>query len=354
MEKRIITNSTVLVTGGAGFIGSNLVDRLLKQNNKVVCFDNFSTGKLENLELALKSPNFRLIEGDIQSYHGCEKAVENCDYVLHHAALGSVPRSVKDPVSTTDVNIGGFVKILTAAKAARVKRFVYASSSSTYGDHPGLPKVEHQIGKALSPYAVTKYVDEIFARNFSEVYGLETIGLRYFNVYGMRQSPEGEYAAVIPRFASALVKHQNPVIYGDGSISRDFTFVEDVIKAVQLAAVTERREIKKKQISYYSVNNIPFRYSEESTIAEVFNVAYGSRTTLIKLVQLLKDKLSRFDKEISNTDIRFEQPRKGDIQHSLASIEKIKSLLGFFPDFSLTNGLDEAARWYFETLSDLR
>lgn len=350
MMNQIITSSTVLVTGGAGFIGSNLVDRLLKQNNKVVCFDNFSTGKRENLAEALKHPNFSLFEGDIRNFMDCQTAVKNCDYVLHQAALGSVPRSVNDPVSTTDVNIGGFVKMMTAAKDAGIKRFVYAASSSTYGDHPSLPKVEHQIGKALSPYAVTKYVDELFAHNFSEIYGLETIGLRYFNVYGMRQSPDGEYAAVIPKITTSFIKHQPPTIYGDGSYSRDFTFIEDVIKAIQLAAVTSCDDLKRRQTSYYSLNNIPFKFSENSTLNEVFNVAYGSRTSLVKLAQLLKDKLSRFDPAISTIDLNFCEPRKGDVSHSLASIEKAKILLGYYPDYDISKGIDISARWYFESL----
>lgn len=347
---QIITNSTVLVTGGAGFIGSNLVDRLLKQNNKVVCFDNFSTGKRENLAEALKHPNFSLFEGDIRNFMDCQTAVKNCDYVLHQAALGSVPRSVNDPVSTTDVNIGGFVKMMTAAKDAGIKRFVYAASSSTYGDHPTLPKVEHQIGKALSPYAVTKYVDELFAHNFSEIYGLETIGLRYFNVYGMRQSPDGEYAAVIPKITSALIRHQSPIIYGDGSNSRDFTFIEDVIKAIQLAAITSSDDLKRRQTSYYNLNNVPFKSSSDSILSEVFNVAYGSRTTLIKLAQLLKDKLSRFDPSIATINLKFCEPRKGDVSHSLASVDKVKYLLGYFPDYDISKGLDYSVKWYFESL----
>lgn len=350
MQRQFITNSKVLVTGGAGFIGSNLVDHLLQQNNIVVCYDNFSTGKWENIASARKHPNFELIEGDIQNNFGCQMAMNGCDYVLHQAALGSVPRSVNDPVTTVDVNIGGFVKMLTAAKDAGVKRFIYAASSSTYGDHPGLPKVEHQIGKALSPYAVTKFVDELLARNFSEIYGLETIGLRYFNVYGKRQDPNGEYAAVIPRFASSFIQHQSPVIYGDGSNSRDFTYVDDVIQAIQLAAITPSSVIKRNQISYYTINNIPYQHSEHSAIAEVINVAYGSRTTLVKLAQILKDKLSRFDPEISNIELSYNEARKGDVKHSLASIEKIKALLGYFPEYAPIKGLELAAKWYFEAL----
>ena len=348
---QLITNSKVLVTGGAGFIGSNLIDRLLRQNNRVVCLDNFSTGKRENLKQALEHPDFILTEGDIRNFEDCQRAVNQCDFVLHHAALGSVPRSIADPVTTTDVNIGGFVKMLQASRLARVKRFVYAASSSTYGDHPGLPKVEHRIGKALSPYAVTKYVDELFAGNFSEIYGMETIGLRYFNVYGYRQDPNGEYAAVIPRFAAALIDHQSPLIHGDGSNSRDFTFIEDVLKAIQLAAITPATEIKKKQAAYYGSLDIPFKDDEHTILSEVFNIAYGSRTTLDQLTLILKNKLSRFDPAIATINLLHGEPRNGDIPHSLASIEKAKTLLGFQPEFQIVHGLDLASKWYFESLS---
>lgn len=261
---KIIQNSKILVTGGAGFIGSNLVDRLLEQNNRVVCLDNFSTGKRENLELALKNPNFTLIEGDIRNYLDCQKTVKDCDYVLHQAALGSVPRSIADPITSTDVNIGGFVKMLFAAKEAGVKRFVYAASSSTYGDHAGLPKVEHIIGNALSPYAITKYVDELFAKNFSDIYGIETIGLRYFNVFGRRQDPNGAYAAVIPLWVKAFMNHQSPTINGDGSYSRDFTYIENVIQANQLAANIPTETLKKEKLnSTRNINMKPRTHSKK-------------------------------------------------------------------------------------------
>jgi UDP-N-acetylglucosamine 4-epimerase len=224
-----MTNTKILVTGGAGFIGSNLCEALLNQGNEVVCLDNFSTGFRKNIEPFLTNKNFTLIEGDIRNYDDCQNAVKGCDYVLHQAALGSVPRSIKDPMTSTDVNIGGFVKMLFAAKEEGLKRFVYAASSSTYGDHPDLPKVEDVIGNPLSPYAITKYADELFAKNFSHIYGIETVGLRYFNVFGRRQDPNGAYAAVIPKFVIALMKHEAPVINGDGSYSRDFTYIDNVI-----------------------------------------------------------------------------------------------------------------------------
>ena len=236
MNKNIIQNSRVLVTGGAGFIGSNLCERLLHQCNEVVCLDNFSTGYRRNVEPFLANKRFTLIEGDIRNYDDCARAVDGVDYVLHQAALGSVPRSIKDPMTTTDVNIGGFVKMLFAAKEARVKRFVYAASSSTYGDSKELPKVEEKIGKPLSPYAITKYTNELYARNFSEVYGIETVGLRYFNVFGPKQDPEGAYAAVIPKWILMMMKYEAPRINGDGGNSRDFTYVENVVQANQLAS----------------------------------------------------------------------------------------------------------------------
>jgi len=240
--ERMLRDSRVLVTGGAGFIGSNLVESFLLSGNFVVCLDNFSTGKRKNLKEFSGNPKFKLIEGDIRNYSDCVKAVENIDIVFHQAALGSVPRSIKDPVSSTDVNIGGFVKMLFASKEANVKRFIYAASSSTYGDHPDLPKVEDKIGSPLSPYAITKYVDELFASNFAINYGIDVIGLRYFNVFGRRQDPDGAYAAVIPKFVKMLMKHESPVINGDGTYSRDFTYIDNVIKASHLAAAVSNKE----------------------------------------------------------------------------------------------------------------
>jgi len=349
-SQRKIINAKVLVTGGAGFIGSNLVDCLLEQNNKVICLDNFSTGKRENLELTLQNPNFTLIEGDIRNYNDCQKAVEGCDYVLHQAALGSVPRSIADPMTSTDVNIGGFVKMLHAAKEAGVLRFVYAASSSTYGDHPDLPKVEHKIGNALSPYAITKYVDELFAKNFSDIYGIETIGLRYFNVFGRRQDPNGAYAAVIPLFVKKLMAHESPQINGDGSYSRDFTYIDNVIQANQLAAITPTELIRERQISYNKTHKLEARSLKLETFSEVFNIAYGQRTSLNQLAQILKEKLAKFDPAITNVVFKYGETREGDVPHSLASIEKGKTILGYQPEYSVKQGLEEACEWYWENL----
>ena len=326
--KRKIENSRVLVTGGAGFIGSNLVDDLLSQCNEVVCLDNFSNGKLENIAHHAENKKFTLIEGDIRSLETCHKACDGIDYVLHQAALGSVPRSIKDPLLSTEVNIMGSLNMLVAARDAKVKRFVYAASSSTYGDSKELPKVEDRIGKPLSPYAITKYVNELYAANFSEIYGVETIGLRYFNVFGRRQDPFGAYAAVIPKFVMALMKHEGPVINGDGSYSRDFTYVDNVIQANQLAALAERPE----------------------AINTVYNVACGERTTLNQLCEVLRDNLARFDSGIAEVEAQYGPNRAGDIPHSLADIGKAKKLLGYDPQFSFAQGIQCAAEWYFENL----
>ncbi len=327
MEAKI-ENKKILVTGGAGFIGSNLIEYLLEYNNKVICLDNFSTGKKENIKPFLSDSDFYLAEGDIRNYDDCKKAVKGVDYVLHQAALGSVPRSINDPITTTDVNIGGFVKMLFAAKEAKVKRFVYAASSSTYGDHPDLPKKEEKIGNPLSPYAITKYVDELYAKNFSDIYGIETIGLRYFNVFGKRQDPHGAYAAVIPLFVKQLIKYESPVINGDGLHSRDFTFVENVIQA---------------NISALTVEN-------KDAVNQVYNVAFGENNNLNELTDILKEYLSEFDPEIRNITVKYGPERPGDVRHSLASIEKAEKLLGYKPEYSLEKGLKKAIRWYWENL----
>lgn len=343
----IIENSKVLVTGGAGFIGSNLVDRLLEQGNEVVCLDNFSTGKIENLENAKKNSNFKLIEGDIRDYAICREAVKGCRFVLHQAALGSVPRSVNDPTTTTDVNIGGFVNMLTAAKDEGIKRFVYASSSSVYGDNTDLPKVEHKTGTQLSPYAVTKYVNELYAQNFSWLFGIETIGLRYFNVFGQRQDPNGAYAAVIPLWIKLLIKHESPFINGDGTYSRDFTFIENVIRANQLAATMPTEEIKIKLKDY----NIQLGLEKnEVTIAEAFNVACGKRVSLNELASLLKQNIAIYDLPASQTEFKYRETRIGDVPHSLASIEKAKLLLEYSPIAELSAGLKKAFNWYWNNL----
>jgi len=333
-KERIIKNLKVLVTGGAGFIGSNLCETLLQQNNKVVCLDNFMTGHRHNIDAFLNHPNFILIEGDIRNYEDCRNAVKGCDYVLHQAALGSVPRSIEDPMTSTDVNIGGFVKMLFAAKEEGVKRFVYAASSSTYGDSTNMPKVEHIIGNPLSPYAITKYADEIIAKNFTDTYGIETIGLRYFNVFGKRQDPNGAYAAVIPLFVKKLINHESPMINGDGTFSRDFTYIKNVIQANQLAAL----------VSYNKIQSI----TEDS--ASVFNIAYGERTDLNELCDILKKNLSEFDQDIAKVEIIHGAQRIGDIPHSLASIKKSKQTLDYMPKFSISQGLEEACEWYWNNL----
>ena len=323
-----LENKSVLVTGGAGFIGSNLVEKLLAQNNKVVCLDNFATGKRHNIEPFLSHPEFTLVEGDIRKLEDCQKAVEGMDVVLHQAALGSVPRSIKDPITSNDVNVGGFVNMLIAARDAGVKRFVYAASSSTYGDSKNMPKVEYIIGKPLSPYAITKYVNELYADVFARLYNMQIIGLRYFNVFGRRQDPDGAYAAVIPKFVKLLIDKESPVINGDGSFSRDFTYIENVIQANQLAATTENTE----------------------AINTVYNVAYGERTSLNELVSWLKEYLSDFDKEIGHVEVVYGPEREGDIPHSLASIEKGRNLLGYDPQYSIKQVLKEAISWYWNNL----
>jgi UDP-N-acetylglucosamine/UDP-N-acetylgalactosamine 4-epimerase len=325
---KLLKDSTVLVTGGAGFIGSNLVESLLMEGNKVICIDNFSTGKAENIKDFIDHPHFRMIEGDIRNYEDCRNSVKGVEYVFHQAALGSVPRSIKDPVSTADVNIGGFVKILFASVEAGVKRFIYAASSSTYGDEPGLPKVEDRIGRPLSPYAITKYADELFASNFSSVYGIEVIGLRYFNVFGRRQDPNGAYAAVIPKFVKALMIHRQPVINGDGSHSRDFTYIDNVIQANHLAALAV----------------------DKAAVNQVYNIAHGERTTLLSLFENIREVAGRQDREILGITPLFGPVREGDIPHSLASVEKAKRLLGYSPQENVRQGLEKCIEWYLKNL----
>ena len=321
----------VMVSGGAGFIGSNLCDSLIEAGYDVVCLDNFSTGKMENISHLLENPKFTLIEGDIRNMEDCKKACKNIDVVLHHAALGSVPRSLKDPAITNEVNISGFLNILIAAKEAKVNRVVYAASSSTYGDSEGLPKVEDVIGNPLSPYAITKYVNELYAGIFKKVYDFDSIGLRYFNVFGKRQDPNGAYAAVIPKFVMQFIAHDSPIINGDGRNSRDFTYIKNVIQMNLLAITT----------------------TNKAALNQVYNVAFGRRTTLNQLVNTLKDKLSKFDAKISQVDIVYGDERDGDIPHSLASIEKAKKLLGYQPQYNVNEGLEESVEWYWRNLKDL-
>lgn len=320
--------NTILITGGAGFIGSNLCEYFLNSGQKVVCLDNFSTGHRYNLKDFLSNPDFKLIEGDIRNINDCVLAVQGADYVLHQAALGSVPRSINDPITTNDVNVSGFLNMLVAARDAKVKRFIYAASSSTYGDSEGLPKIEDVIGKPLSPYAITKYVNELYAEIFSKTYGLETIGLRYFNVFGRKQDPNGAYAAVIPKFVMQLMNYESPVINGDGNYSRDFTYIDNVIQMNALAISVKNSE---------AVNT-------------VYNTAFGDRNTLNDLVGYLKKYLSEFDPKIADVPVVYGEKRVGDIPHSLASINKAKKRLGYNPEYSLETGLKEAIRWYWNNL----
>ena len=323
-----IKNKKVLVTGGAGFIGSNLCEALLEKQNKVVCLDNFATGKRENIAGLLNNGNFTLIEGDIRNLEDCQKASKGVDYILHQAALGSVPRSIKDPITSNDVNVSGFLNMLVAARDNKVKRVVYAASSSTYGDSESMPKLEDIIGKPLSPYAITKYVNELYADIFSKTYGLETIGLRYFNVFGRKQDPNGAYAAVIPKFVNQLMAGDSPVINGDGNYSRDFTYIDNVIQANLLSLVT----------------------TNPKAINTVYNVAFGDRNTLNDLMGFLKEYLSSFDPKIASVAVINGPNRAGDIPHSHASVQKAKDLLKYNPQFSLQQGLKQAVKWYWENL----
>jgi len=324
---------TWLITGVAGFIGSNLLETLLKLNQTVVGLDNFATGHQKNLDEVQRLVSteqwqrFSFIEGDIRNFVDCQKACMGIDYVLHQAALGSVPRSLADPITTNEVNISGFLNMLTAARDAEVQSFTYAASSSTYGDHPGLPKVEDKIGKPLSPYAVTKYVNELYADVFARSYGFKSIGLRYFNVFGRRQDPDGAYAAVIPKWTAAMIKYDTVFINGDGETSRDFCYIENTIQANILAATTKN----------------------EDAINQVYNVAVGNRTTLNDLFNAIKLALA-------DNDVTYErQPtycdfRPGDVRHSQADVSKAKKLLGYEPEFDISQGIDEAMAWYVTSL----
>lgn len=320
--------SKILITGGAGFIGSNLTEHFLDKGYEVVVLDNFATGHRHNIAQHEANPNFTLIEGDIRNHDDCMKAVQGVDYVLHQAALGSVPRSIKDPQTSNEVNVSGFLNMLVASRDAGVKRFVYAASSSTYGDSESLPKVEDKIGKPLSPYAITKYVNELYAEIFSKTYGMESIGLRYFNVFGRRQDPNGAYAAVIPKFVLQLMKHESPVINGTGDYSRDFTYIDNVVQMNELAITTENAE---------AVNT-------------VYNTAVGDRTTLNQLVDYLKEFLAKYDAKIAEVEVKHGPNRQGDIPHSLASVDKARQLLGYEPSHKIAEGLKEAVKWYWDNL----
>lgn len=320
----------VLVTGGAGFIGSNLCEYLLANGYQVRCLDNFATGHMYNLiPLIEQYPDtFELQVGDIRNLEDCRKAVSEVDYVMHEAALGSVPRSINDPITTNDVNIGGFLNMLVASRDAGVKRFIFAASSSTYGDSATLPKVEDVIGKPLSPYAITKYVDELYADVFARTYGFEYIGLRYFNVFGRRQDPNGAYAAVIPLFVKRFMRHEAPNINGDGEYSRDFTYIDNVIQMNMLAMTTTNPE----------------------AVNQIYNTAYGERTTLNQLVGYLREFLGAKDPAILKIEPTHGPNRAGDIPHSLACIDKARTLLNYNPEYSMRRGLEEACEWYWNNL----
>jgi len=326
----------VLVTGGAGFIGSNLCEALLERGYEVVCLDNFITGKKENIEEFLRNPKFKLIEGDIRNIEVCLEACKGVDVVLHQAAVGSVPRSIEDPLTTHQCNATGFVNMLWAAYKNGIKRFVYASSSSVYGDIQDLPKVEERIGKPLSPYAVSKYTNELYANVFSNIYGMETIGLRYFNVFGKKQDPYGPYAAVIPKFFNALINEKSPVIYGDGETTRDFCHVDNVVQANILAMETDNPEALNK----------------------VYNIAYGKQTSLNELFRMIKDVIVEYlssngykdkAKRISKIEPIYGPFRKGDIRHSLADISKARKFLGYEPKVDVEEGLRKVIMCYDES-----
>lgn len=334
----------LLITGGAGFIGSNLCEHFVNEGHDVVCLDNLSTGFFHNIEHLISAPNFCFHQGDIRDLDTCRFAVKGCDVVLHEAALGSVPRSIKDPVTTNANNVTGFLNMLVASRDEEVQRFVYAASSSTYGDSKELPKIEHNIGRPLSPYAITKYVNELYANVFTSLYGLETIGLRYFNVFGRRQDPNGAYAAVIPLWVRALINHQSPYINGDGSYSRDFTYIENVIQANELAA-TVSHDVIVSRASLYNMDlpqNAPFDL--------VFNVAYGGNTTLNALFDCLKSNLAKYDSDIREIQPIYRENRAGDIPHSQASIIKAQRILGYQPRYSAVQGFEEACEWYWNNL----
>ena len=324
-----LSGSKVLVTGGAGFIGSNLCERFLELGCSVVCLDNFITGKIENIQHMMDDKNFKLIEGDITNYEICTDAVKGCNYVSHQAALGSIPRSIDNPLKTNEINVNGTLNIFVAAMKEGVKKVVYASSSSVYGSEQTLPKTESKTGAPLSPYAITKSVNEMYASVFSEIHSFPVIGLRYFNVFGRRQDPEGEYAAVIPKFVETLIDHKQPSIHGDGEQSRDFTYIENVIQMNILAMLSENKD------SY----------------GECFNVACGTRMTINELFYQIRDLLAKFDSDISNIEPVYIPERPGDIKHSIADISKGETLLNYVPEFDCKVGLNEAIEWYWNSIS---
>lgn len=320
----------ILVTGGAGFIGSNLCDFFVNKGYHVVCLDNFSTGHMKNIQHLIDDENasFELIEGDIRNFQTCLKAVNGVEYVFHEAALGSIPRSINDPITTNDVNIGGFLNMLVAARDLKIKRFIFAASSSTYGDNKDLPKTEENIGKPMSPYALTKLVDELYADVFAKTYKMEYIGLRYFNVFGRRQDPNSMYAAVIPLFIKQFMSLKRPRINGDGSNSRDFTYIDNVIQMNELALNTTNPE----------------------AVNQIYNTACGERTSISQLASFIKDVLVRYNPEIEKIAPEYGPYRIGDVPHSMASIEKAKLYLNYVPKYSFHQGLEETVCWYWENL----
>ena len=318
----------ILITGAAGFIGANLCEYMLEKGYSVVGLDNFATGHASNLNDFKNHPNFSFIEGDIRNLETCLEATQNSDYVLHQAALASVPRSIQDPITSNEVNINGFLNMLEASKQNNIKRFIYAASSSTYGDSKALPKIEKNIGRPLSPYAITKYVNELYADIYSSAYGLQTIGLRYFNVFGRRQDPNGVYAAVIPKFIGQFLKGESPQINGDGSYSRDFTYIDNVIQMNHLAIETKNSR----------------------AINQVYNTAVGDRITILEMTKLIRQGLSKFDSSVVKIDIKFGPHRNGDIPHSQASIKKAKNLLNYNPSHNFEKGLKESLTWYYNNL----
>ena len=333
------SQNTWLVTGVAGFVGSNLLERLLILNQKVVGLDNFDTGHQHNIDQAIEDAekatgkelngNFSFINGDIRKIEDCKRACDGVDYVLHQAALGSVPRSIEDPINTNRANIDGFLNMLVSSKDAKVKRFVYAASSSTYGDHPDLPKVEDKIGNPLSPYAVTKVVNELYASVFAKTYGFKTIGLRYFNIFGKRQDPNGAYAAVIPKWVAAILNKEDVFINGDGETSRDFCYIDNTVQMNLLAATTDNND----------------------AIDQVYNVALNDRTSLNKLYQMIEDRLIQRTKGLEKKEPIYRDFRAGDVRHSQANIGKAQELLNYQPKYTISEGMDEVIDWYVDSLS---
>ena len=343
------SKARILITGGAGFIGSNLCEYFIAQGHTVVCLDNLSTGFMHNIEHLVAHPQFHFIQGDICELDICHQAVAGCDYVLHQAALGSVPRSIADPIATNCNNVNGFLNMLVAARDAGIKRFVYAASSSTYGDSKKLPKIEAEIGRPLSPYAITKFVNELYADVFAKTYGMQCIGLRYFNVFGRRQDPYGAYAAVIPLWVKSLIAHESPYINGDGTFSRDFTYIDNVIQANEKAMFTPSDAIYKGREVYYNVDKLKGEQLavDAEHFSEVFNVAYGGNTSLNALFATLRDNLAQHDAAIANIEVEYRDEREGDIPHSQASIFKAKTILDYQPQYSAEQGFAKACEWYF-------